>query len=657
MAEPKKMTKNPMVGTKVKAVPKPKTEIGIDTTDSLPINLINSAISSSVDISKIDGFSTVTQSREQIYKLIDTMAEDPILASYLKTISEDSVETNDSGKVIWCESSDEKCAKYITYLLDSINVDKHAYRWMHSLIKYGDLYLRLFRQSDYEVDEIFKDKQSEIADRERLDESLVDDNPKRLTKEEVEKLEKTGDLLKENVKVNIHNNKDHYVHYVEMVPNPGEMFELTKFGKTMGYVKAPINIQTTSNRDASYTSYLMYKMKKHDVEVYSATDFVHACLEDNSSRVPEIVDIFQNDDDYTNETKGSSFTVKRGQSELAGVFKIWRELSLLENSALLNRITKSSIIRTIQVEVGNMPKEQVGPHLQAIKSLMEQKSAINTNASMSDYTNPGPIENYIYIPVHEGKGAITAGVIGGDFDPKQLTDIDHFQDKLFGALGIPKAFFGVTDDGAGFNGGTSLSIQSSRYGKSVKRIQNTMCQMITDLVNLMLLDKGLNTYINKFTIKMQTPVTQEELDRRENKKNKIGVIGDIMMQLNDISNPVIKLKILKSLLSDSLTDTEVISYIQEQIDELEKTVEEGGPIPEAEESSGGSGGPSMTPPASPRTSVMEPEEEPEEPTISEPSEPTGTETEPEETITPIEGDSYLPSPAELNIDATDNSQF
>jgi hypothetical protein len=52
-------------------------------------------------------------------------------------------------------------------------------------------------------------------------------------------------------------------------------------------------------------------------------------------------------------------------------FKTWRELSLLENSLLLNRVTKSSIVRIISVEVGDMPKEQVGPHLQGIKSLIE----------------------------------------------------------------------------------------------------------------------------------------------------------------------------------------------------------------------------------------------------------------------------------------------
>ena len=632
--------KNPNVGTKVKAVPKPAPEIGTDTEENFLTTIIKSAVNSNIDISKLEGFSTVTQSREQIYRLIDTMAEDPILASYLKVIASDAVETNDSGQIVWCESDDARCAKYVTYLLDSINVDKNAYKWMHSLIKYGDLYLRMFRESDYKEDEeVFKDKADQIKDKDKLNEAIHGS-------EDTPKID-----LKENVNIIVHEKGDHYVNYVEMVPNPGEMFELTKHGKTQGYIRAPINIQTSKAAGAYNAPFLLYRLKQHDVNVYGAMDYVHGCLDDNSSRVPEEVSIFTSDADYDNDESAHTFTVKRGQSELAPVFKIWRQLSLLENSAMLNRITKSSIVRTIEVEVGDMPKEQIGGHLQAVKALFEQKLALNTNNSMQEYTNPGPIENDVYIPVREGKGHITANTIGGDFDPKQLTDISYFQDKLFGALGIPKAFFGVTDDGAGFNGGTSLAIQSSRYGKSVKRIQNTFIQMITDLVNNMLFDRGLLTYINKFTIKMQAPVTQEELDRRENKKNRIGVIGDIMMQLTDVQDATVKLKILKTLLSDAVSDADVIDLLQKYIEDIEAGKE---PMPEEGEGGGGPGGPTPSSSSGPSSEPMPtlsgggPEEA--EPEMPEPEE-GGEEPQPE-------GDSYLPSFQELGVeDGTDNSQF
>lgn len=236
---------------------------------------------------------------------------------------------------------------------------------------------------------------------------------------------------------------------------------------------------------------------------------------------------------------------------------------------LLNRITKSSIVRIINVEVGDMPKEMVGPHLQGIKALMEQKAAINEGNSIQEYTNPGPIENNIYVPINNGKGAITTDQVGGDVNISQIPDIEYFQNKFFGAMRIPKQYFGLTEDGAGFNGGESLAIISSRYAKMIKRIQNSIIQAITSAINLMLIDKGLNQYINKFIIKMQPPTTQEEVDRRENTTSKIQIVSDVMNLVSDIEDPTTKLKILKSLLSSVISDPEVISLLQDEISRLE----------------------------------------------------------------------------------------
>lgn len=151
-----------------------------------------------------------------------------------------------------------------------------------------------------------------------------------------------------------------------------------------------------------------------------------------------------------------------------------------------------------------------------------------------------------------------------------MADLSYYQDKLYGGLRVPKQFFGVTDDSAGFSGGQSLAIISSRYGKMVKRIQNTMIQAITDAINLLLIDKGLDSYVDKFVIRMQTPTTQEEVDRRENMSSKVGLTRDIMDMLNtDIEDTETRLKILKSLLSNVISNTEVTTLIQEEIDRLE----------------------------------------------------------------------------------------
>ena len=110
---------------------------------------------------------------------------------------------------------------------------------------------------------------------------------------------------------------------------------------------------------------------------------------------------------------------------------------------------------------------------------------------MTEYTNPGPIENNIYFATHNGQGAITVDLLVEMLMLKNISDLDFWNTKFYSAYGIPKAFMGWVDDAAGFNGGSSLSVLSSIYAKSVRRVQNSILQALSDAINLFLLNKGV----------------------------------------------------------------------------------------------------------------------------------------------------------------------
>lgn len=417
MAEERKKTKapkSPLIGSQAKpAVLDSTTKLDIDTNKTLLDNIIEAGLASKLDISSIDKFTTISSSRDQVYQMIDTMCQDSTVSSIVRTYASEVCQTADNGHIVWCEAQDPKVSKFVNYLLNVMNVDKYIFGWTYSLIKYGDVYLRLYRESDY-ADKIFK--KDSINNRASLN---------------------------EDVNISLHGADDRYSYYVEMVPDPSTMFELTKYGKTYGYIEVPNDVSSismsqyaggTAALDSSAQSF-NYKYKTNDVNIYQADDFVHAALEDNLTRFPETVNLFY---DYekdeinkkSHKTKGgesgqgSTYAVRRGKSMLYDAYKIWREKALLESSVLLSRLTKSGIVRKVAVEVGDMSKEQVQQTLRRVKELFEQKTAYNTGASMSEYTNPGAVENFIYYATHNGQGGISVESVGGDFDPKQLTDLD-----------------------------------------------------------------------------------------------------------------------------------------------------------------------------------------------------------------------------------------
>lgn len=533
---------------KITPVPAPQEEVGIDLENTVLQNIIDTIETSKFDINALNSFTQVSRNRNEIYNAIDFMAQDTTLASVLETYTEDATDSNDNGNIVWCESDDAEAGKFVTYLLNALNIDKNIFRWAHCLCTYGDVYLRLYRESEY--DDLLFDKQTR------------------------EDLKANRQSLTEDIIIKAYKKSDNYIHYLEMAPNPAQLFELTRFGKTAAYVKTDVlptqqnGNATTGNFGTSNTFLNKYSFNKNDVELYQPTEWVHGCLDNSNSRIQEEVELFITED------KSLTYAVKSGESLLMDVYKIWRQLMLLENSVLLNRVTQSSIVRVIGVEIGDMPKDSVSPHLLNIKQLIEQKAAFDVGKSMNEYNNPGPIVNNIYIPTRNGQGVITTQQIGGDVNVGDLVDLDWYNRRMFSGLRVPQQYFGFTDDAAGFSGGQSLSIISSRYAKMIKRIQNVLIQMITDAINLILIDTGNEAYINKFQIRMQAPTTQEEVDRRDNLSNKVGLIRDIMDTLADIENSTTKLKILKSLLGNTITDPEVITLIQEEIDNLEAAVEE-----------------------------------------------------------------------------------
>ena len=421
-----------------------------------------------------------------------------------------------------------------------------------------------------------------------------------------------------------------------MEANPAEHFELTRLGKTCGYITADVSTQVMTENNPTQALQLRYAFKKNNIVVDEATEYVHACLEDGASRVPETVNIFLTDNTDP-EAPQVSYNVRRGRSLLYDAYQAWRLLSLLENSLMLNRLTKSQLIRLITIDVGGMPQEDAIPLMRGLKQQLEQKAALNVAKYIEEYTNPGPIENNIYWTTRNGQGNITIQNIGGEYDPKSLIDVEYYRDKLFGALSMPKQFFGFTGDSAGFDAGKSLSIISAQTAKKIKSVQNALIQALTDAVNLMLLDKQLDRYINRFQLRMTEPITQEELDRRENVSNRIAVATDAWNLIDSIEDPVIALKIKKALLTTTLADSEVIQLVQKQIDQLEVEEEK-----------------------SPEMTTSAETEEESEVSVDQPGslsaaigEDEVEETQPEEPSSPEE--TILPSAADLGLDFTDNN--
>lgn len=523
-------------------VPVQPKNIGVDTNDE-----VVKKVAEGEEATGLSQLSTISMDRDMAYNQIDDMCSDSRMASALEAYAEEATCIGNDGRIVYVDSMDTDVAKMVTHFLDAMNIDKYIYSWAYSLIKYGDVYIRMYRRSDVEPDYMRNRK---------LDETL---------------------------EVNYYNkNVDPYVDYCEQILNPAEMFELKKFGKTYAYIQCPIASLNVNQRDKTRLAYMLQRTRDTgDVKLFQPTEFVHGCLNQSSSRVAETLQIFDD------ETEGGDiYTVNRGQSLFYNVYPLWRQMQLLENSMLLNRINKNAILRLLTVEVGNVPSEEdANSIVSAVANMLQTKMSISTKTMSNLYLSDSPTVNYAVMPTKNGAGAVGFQDIGGTTgESENLDDINYYRDKLFGSLRLPKQMFGeTTGDSAGFDAGGSLAQQSLRFGKAVRRIQSVLIDTITDMINLRLYDRGLTNYIDKFLIKMHFPITQEDTVNQTHRKEQIDLVLRIMDSLEGVAESSARLTILRYLLSTVIDDSDVLTAIQSELEEQSETSEQKEEIAEEEQ--------------------------------------------------------------------------
>lgn len=443
---------------------------------------------STINLSELDGFRRLSNERDIQYRVYDEMREDSIISAALEMYADDATQYNRDGSIIWVDSDESEIAAFGNRLIDNLNLNRDAWQHIYTLCLYGDLYLETFR-----------------------------DDPKEDTDERITKMGSN----------NLYINPKGYIleEYVEAYDDPCELYDILEKGKTAGYIRVPMDKDNDNEIGTMIYKDLELETKQ---TVYKPDKFIHVSLFDGINRYPEKITI------QTDNQSSYTYKVKRGKSILHDIYKIYQELKLMEDSLLLNRVTRSSIIRILQVEVGDSTKSQISNILKRLKQMIEQRNMLDKDkGTFKSQASPGPVDNIIYVPTRNGKGAVSASNIGGDVDVRSIVDLDYFKNKLYGGLKIPKQFLGDDMEGSGLSAGTSLTKLDARYARTIKRIQNAYIQGITTLINIFALDRNLDEYVNNFTVKMVSPSTMEDQERDEQMGSRMDLIGTFIDLLGE----------------------------------------------------------------------------------------------------------------------------
>lgn len=168
-------------------------------------------------------------------------------------------------------------------------------------------------------------------------------------------------------------------------------------------------------------------------------------------------------------------------SYLHKALRISNNLRMLEDSAVIYRLSRAPERRIFYIDVGNLPKQKAEQHMNQIMTKYKSKIVydVQTGAIRDDRRHLAMTEDY-WIPRREGKSTTEIDTLPGGENLGEIADLEYFKNNLYESLNIPKSRF--SSESPMFGKGTEITREEVKFSKFVERIKLKFCDLFDDLL-------------------------------------------------------------------------------------------------------------------------------------------------------------------------------
>jgi len=169
------------------------------------------------------------------------------------------------------------------------------------------------------------------------------------------------------------------------------------------------------------------------------------------------------------------------------------QLRMMENAAVIYRITRAPERRIFYVDVGNLPSGRAEQYLKDVMDRYRNKLVYDadTGEVRDDKKFMSMLEDF-WLPRREGSQGTQIDTLPAGQNLGQIEDIEYFQKKLYQSLNVPVSRL---EQQAGLNFGRAAEINRDelKFTKFVSKLRKKFSIMFDDLLKTQLVLKNIMT--------------------------------------------------------------------------------------------------------------------------------------------------------------------
>ena len=261
-------------------------------------------------------------------------------------------------------------------------------------------------------------------------------------------------------------------------------------------------------------------------------------------------------------------------SYLHKAIKPLNQLRMIEDAIVIYRLSRAPERRIFYIDVGNLPKGKAEQYLRDIMIKYKNKMVYDaaTGELRDDRKHMSMLEDF-WLPRREGGKGTEITTLPAGQNLGELADVQYFQKKLLQSMNVPYSRMDPANAGGGLVGlgrTTEVTRDELKFNKFVQKLRNKFSQVFDHALSIQLALKGICT-------REEWDEFKEHIYYDYKKDNNFVELRDAELLQQRIQMVTMIDPFVGRYYSAEWVKKNVLRMTEEEIEEMEKQIEEEGP--------------------------------------------------------------------------------